>query len=320
MPEPTKRTRSEAQEGAGRKAAATLKKRLDAERAEAVASGTPAPLTPAQKAVQTKKQREAGVTKEPAPAPRPVVTAAPAPAPKPTPAPTPVRLSAAPETAMRAAFEKAGLDTRRAELDQLVKGLLSRNKNSPAAILSGFDTIILRRRDLRELIMLDYATKVAGDLGLVETDIPTVSADETSNTIPAVPAKREKRPAMHTRSEEQKASVREANFEIAVWSRKVGDRPLGELTWGELATLQSDCVARAGDAVRTGIYCAADAILLRKIRQHAQVTDLSTRVRDVVSTEVLRKLNREAALEAPKVVEVGRLAYEGTLVNQIEHY
>jgi hypothetical protein len=105
---------------------------------------------------------------------------------------------------------------------------------------------------------------------------------------------------------------------LGIWSRKIGERPLGELTWGELGSLRQTSISEAGKHTLAGLYCAADAILLSKILDYAQVRDSMTLVRNVVPEDVLAKMNHEAAKQAPRVIDIGRTAYEGTLTKQIE--
>ena len=83
--------------------------------------------------------------------------------------------------------------------------------------------------------------------------------------------------------------------------------------------MKDTCIKEAGKQVLNGLYSAADAILLTQILNYARVTDMATLVRNVVPDEVMQKFNHDAAKQAPRVVDLGRVAYEGTLTKQIEH-
>lgn len=250
------------------------------------------------------------------------------------------------DTAMRAAFQKAGVDTARIELEAKVRELLAKNKGRPEGIIVGFDTLILRRRDLREVLLLDYATRIAGGgqralddhcasaasgdtVGHFEGDAQDSPADPAPGHAsddahaPAAGGTYKREPVHHVhhvRTEQQKAAARTAMAQsLGIWSRKIIDRPIHELTWGELPQLRRECIKRAGEHTRDGIYAAADAILLGKILQYAQVKDPATPVPQVIPDTALQRLNHESAKEAPNVVDVARATFEGSLTKQIEH-
>jgi hypothetical protein len=248
------------------------------------------------------------------------------------------------DTTMRAAFQKAGIDTARIELESKVRELLAKNKGRPEGIIVGFDTLILRRRDLREVLLLDYAQRIAGTgqspndaqigfagssdtVGHESVDAQTASADHAPSQEPrdaqnmtAGGSTFKREPVHHVRTELQKAAARTAMAQsLGIWSRKIIDRPIRELTWGELPQLRRECIRRAGEHTRDGMYAAADAILLGKILEYAQVKDLSTPVPNVIPDTALQRLNHDAAKEAPNVIDVGRAAFEVSLTKQIEH-
>jgi hypothetical protein len=225
------------------------------------------------------------------------------------------------DTTMRAAFEKAGVNTARVELEQHVKSLLARNNNDPARMLGAFDTLILRRRDLRQVLLVEYATRLAGaDAALGEAAAENIAeAQQAIAKYNGGKGTFKRAPVQHKRSEAQKAAAREAMAgSLGIWSRKIGDRAIGELSWGELGTLKQVSITEAGKHTLAGMYRAADAILIGKIQDYAQVRDPTTLVRNVVPEDVLTKFNHEAAKQAPRVVDLGRVAYEGTLTKQIE--
>ncbi len=362
------RARREAQKAAAQKAAATLRKRLAAEKKEAAAAGKQPPPTPAQKAAKTIRARKAG--KEAArkesekqfrenlghrrhdahnigaevspPASEPLIPMEAMPAVTNLQQET-TMLGKSMDTAMRTAFQKAGVDTARVELESKVRELLAKNKGRPEGIIVGFDTLILRRRDLREVLLLDYAAKIAGvgqgpldaqgrhaasgdTVGQATVDAhestadpaPGQADDDIQNPVAGGTYKRGH--VHHVRTELQKAAAREAMARsLGIWSRKIIDRPIKELKWGELPELRRKCISRAGEHTRDGMYAAADAILLGKIMQYAQVEDPATPVPQVIPDTTLQRLNHEAAKEAPDVIDVSRKVFEGSLTKQIEH-
>jgi hypothetical protein len=224
------------------------------------------------------------------------------------------------DTTMRAAFERAGVNTASLELEQQVKALLARNDNDLARMLGAFDTLILRRRDLRQVLLVEYAMRLAG-VGAALGEAAAENIVEAQQALAEHNGKGtfKRAPVVHKRSPAQKEAARQAMAEsLGIWSRKIGDRPLGELTWGELGTLKQVSITEAGKHTLAGMYRAADAILIGKIQDYAQVRDSTTLVRNVVPEDVLTRFNHEAAKQAPRVVDLGRIAYEGTLTKQIE--
>jgi hypothetical protein len=225
-------------------------------------------------------------------------------------------------TAFRDAFEKAGINTAKLELQQQVKALLDKNRNDPERMLGAFWTLVLRRSDLRHVLLLDYALRIAGT-GQDGADAHEPNADssapgQTTNDAQSRSAGGKFKHVVRNvpRSPVGKKVMAES---LGIWSRKIGDKALNELTYEDLPALKRDAIREAGKLVLDGMYCAADALFIGKIENYAVVDDKRTKIRDVIPTDVLQRFNREAAKEAPPVVDVGRIAYETTLIKQIEH-
>jgi hypothetical protein len=107
-----------------------------------------------------------------------------------------------------------------------------------------------------------------------------------------------------TPDERAAAIAAKAASAVAIYSaRKINGRAIGEIRWGELRSLVAANANNAASYLRQGTTATADAILLKKIWDHAQVDDHSRKVREVVNAQELMRLDRDAARQAPQIIE-----------------
>ena len=188
-----------------------------------------------------------------------------------------------------------------ADLMTTASKILLANKRNPAKALKDFIRVLLARRDLLEELALDYLKRLAADMPK-----PT-----GRGTVKAHPVRQHRR---RTKEERAAAVAAELTAAGAIFNiRKIDGRPIGDLRWGELRKLVADHASDAASYLRQGTEATADAILLKKISDFAQVTDHSQRIREVVSEKDLVRLDREAAIEAPRVIEIGMRDYADKL-------
>lgn len=209
-------------------------------------------------------------------------------------------------TAIKDALTKAGVDTAAAELRTRAREALQFNRGNVGAAAEKLTNMLMKRRDLVGSLALQYLQTLAAD--------PDVTA--------AI-AVQEKRPrdvkvkshARHRRrtTAEKDAALRVAGAEVAalrgVFDHRVNGRPIGDLAWGELGAMIDDNAGDASAFLRLGTEATANALLLLKVQQFAQVADHSTKVKQVLSASQLQKLMDESAAEAPRWVQAGMAKY-----------
>jgi hypothetical protein len=122
----------------------------------------------------------------------------------------------------------------------------------------------------------------------------------------------------HTRHRQRTAAEKDASLRVAgteaaalrtVFDHRVNGQPVGNIAWGELKAMVRDNANDAADFLHLGTEATANAILLWKIHQFAQVEDYYTKVRKVVSAEQLQTFVNEARAEAPEFVKAGIRKY-----------
>jgi len=177
-----------------------------------------------------------------------------------------------------------------AEFTDLARRLLRRHRTNLAPIVKDLDRVLVAQREIREHLLNEFLRAIAA------------SAPRTRSTSVRGHAVRQHR--RRTTSERAAAIAARLTAADAIFdARKIGDRSIGDLHWGELGGLVATHASDAASHLRQGTDATADAILLKKIFNHARVDDHTRRVREVVSAKDLRRLDREATREAPRLIE-----------------
>jgi len=188
------------------------------------------------------------------------------------------------------------------DLMTIARKLLLDNKRDPAKALKEFTHALLANRDLLEWLALDYLKRLAANLPKSESDRGTVKAH---------PVREHRR---RTKEERAASIAAELTAAGAIFNiRKIKGRPIGDLRWGELSKLVADFAVDAASFLRQGTDATTDALLLKKVFDFAQVDDHSRRVREVIGGNELARLDREAQMEAPRIIEKGMRDYADKL-------
>ena len=89
-----------------------------------------------------------------------------------------------------------------------------------------------------------------------------------------------------------------------IYRMTVAGRPLGDIRFGELASLKQQHVREATNNLMLGIKQVETAILFEKITEHC-TAEPDTKIRDAIKPDVLQRLVSEAQHEAPQRTELG---------------
>jgi hypothetical protein len=228
------------------------------------------------------------------------------------------------ETSIGGALKKAGFDTAANELRVAAVNLLNENKNDPAKILTGFVKKVQRRPELLGALALDYLKRVASDLGHAGAAAQKTNAENAAGgRAPAAAQPRHASSGSKSLTTKDKAINRAAMMRsvgLIYDRRKINGAPIGDLHWRELDAAISERVAVVGSTVLSTLQEAADALLMYKIRNFAQVPDADARVRDIVPVEVLEQFDREAREQAPAALNTAVVATVSSLQRYVESH
>jgi hypothetical protein len=212
-------------------------------------------------------------------------------------------------TAIKDAMTKAGIDTAAAELRTAAHDVLKFNRGNIAVAAGKFTAMLMKRRDLVRSLALQYLQRIAAE--------PEVVAAIAVNVRP-----KDVKVKQHQRHRKRTTAEREAALRVAgisadairdALSHRVNDRPVGDLAWGELGTMVLENARDASSYLRLGTEATANALLLFKIKNHAQVDDHEMTIRQVISAADMEVMIDEAYTEAPRVVEIGMHNYARTV-------
>jgi hypothetical protein len=188
------------------------------------------------------------------------------------------------------------------DLITTARKLLLAHKNDPAKAMKEFVHTLLARRELLDALAFDYLSRLAQ------------GAPKPKHGSRRVRAHKVRPHRRRTKHEHAAAVAAELTAANAIFNtRRIGGRPIGDLRWGELRSLVAEQALDAASYLRQGTEATTDAILLKKMFDHAEVDDQSLRVREVIGAKDLARLDREAQLEAPRIIERGMHDYADRL-------
>jgi hypothetical protein len=215
-------------------------------------------------------------------------------------------------TAIRDALTKAGIDTAGAELRTRAREALKLNRGNVGVAADKLTALLMKtkRRDLVGALVLQYVQRIAAE--------PEVVAE---NAVDARP--KDVTVKQHDRHRKRTTAEREAALRVAgitaeaindALGYRVNGRRVGDLAWAELGTMVHDNAKDAASFLRLGTEATANALLLFKIKNHAQVEDQTMTIRQVISADAMQSMIDAAYAEAPRVVKLGMENYERRVV------
>jgi hypothetical protein len=216
-------------------------------------------------------------------------------------------------------LRKAGVDTAKVKLRAAAEKVLASSKTPRLAVLP-FWKAVNADRDMRDALLLDYLERVASDHSSGDDHAHVAAARGEDGTQPIVepigglshPPDFSEKPVKVAEYRRKLPSERKAAIDVmlrsadAVFrSRLINDKPIGELTYGQLASLVKDSASSAVSHLRLGTEATENAIILDLIAKNGVPSDHSTKVKDLVTPEKLDEFIRVAQIEAPKLIERG---------------
>lgn len=220
-------------------------------------------------------------------------------------------------TAIKAAFERAGLNTSSDELYAAATKALQ--NGAPEKVRDAFARSLNVKT--RQAMELDYLNRVACDMagpssGSGHNVVDPLAAHAAPAPDPKpVNVHEHRRRTPEQRDSQRKAAMAAAAVTVEAFreARLFNGSPLRSIPWGQLTTEIRDKALSAASFLRQGTEATEDAILLVKIRNHGVVTDHTKTIGDVVKDSQLEKYMLEARLEAPKFIELSMSNYAGAI-------
>jgi hypothetical protein len=198
-------------------------------------------------------------------------------------------------------------DAAAAELQKLGLEALRAHGGSEVPAAPKFAAMLRNRPDLLLAMFRDRDDLLVPP---VREYLRGVAAQARGPTVKPIKVREHRR--QRQRTPEEKAAI--LRVTVSLFDRReINGRPVGDMRWGEVQHEVRDNAVNAASYLRLGTQATANALLLKKILDHAVVQDHSTKIRDVISPELFARLDEEATKEAPLFIEKGMRRYATSL-------
>jgi|SRR5882672_962210 len=242
-------------------------------------------------------------------------------------------------TAISDALKKAGVKTAHAQAYTAACGELRKHDMNTKKALGGFVTILMKTREVRDAVCLDYLERCAADMAAKpagaesqkasDTQSPAASAPAPSSNgnaassakLPAKAKAKPKKPQRQTASqrEAERRSMRtgaEALFDHYLVGDQVGSLVgIGNVTFGEISELISHHATSAANKLTIGKKQTVDAILLQEIEKRYPSTFV-TKIRERVPADDLPSLIQAADTKARALITNAMRVHRNAIMHE----
>lgn len=205
-------------------------------------------------------------------------------------------------TAIKAAMQKAGVDTRAYDLHIFAAQFLDKTKGNIQRAAEAMAKSLSKEPELLIAICIEFLK------GKAQAKAVTVQPSTPSKSLPV----RSKKPNAHHQRERTQSEKNATLKVMGEWTdsvrstferRRIDGRKVADMRWYELYGLLEDVKRDIGKDVQRIAPKAHDAGFLANLILHKQVIDQNTFVRDVVNEKTFARLDDEAKTATPERIK-----------------